>query len=571
MLRPLITPSASTTYRAIIQGICLSDTIDVQINVFDLEAGPDIQVCIGETFEIPAGEDFLTATYQWSPPAGLEFSCTACPAPVVTALVPGVYDVPVSLTAEACTFMDVVTITVLDATAPEFSLADDATICEGETYTLGNTDTPGNAYTWTANPATTIDPVASPVVQPAETTTYYVSVLNGVCPVPSLDSVTVTVVPLPIPAIQASQLQLCQGDTISLFTTVVESDVTYSWTGTNGIIHPDSSFTLISPSIGGTFTLTADRQGCEVTEAIDIEVTRIAIDLNQPDTVFICLGESLQVNASVVPFDVEVVWNPASVQGTAPLLIPPTYTEYLATVTVGVCVRQDSFIVQVDSLPANMPIMAMPDDMPYCAGELVQLVSPVYEPSLYPNIEHLWVGPGMETSDTLYNLVLTTVDTFTYVRTTVNGGCVQEDTILLNVISPEALAITPQNPALCPGGTVQLSLANPPAGATLEWTPGDGLSCTDCPNPIATPSSTTTYSVEADIEGCTISQSVTVQVLVSPVIDAIPNRVICAGELVSLNAGSQQEGTNYTWTAPGFNSNEVNPVVGPQRQRRPTP
>ena len=41
--------------------------------------------------------------------------------------------------------------------------------------------------------------------------------------------------------------------------------------------------------------------GCEVTDQIQIDVTNIAIDLAQPDTVRICLGETVDVNAIVSP------------------------------------------------------------------------------------------------------------------------------------------------------------------------------------------------------------------------------------------------------------------------------
>ncbi|MBK9012984.1 MAG: choice-of-anchor L domain-containing protein [Saprospiraceae bacterium] len=46
-----------------------------------------------------------------------------------------------------------------------------------------------------------------------------------------------------------------------------------------------------------------------------------------------------------------------------------------------------------------------------------------------------------------------------------------------------------------------------------EWTPTTGLSCTDCPNPIATPTQTTTYHLTAsDTYGCTVQDSITITV-----------------------------------------------------------
>jgi gliding motility-associated-like protein len=49
---------------------------------------------------------------------------------------------------------------------------------------------------------------------------------------------------------------------------------------------------------------------------------------------------------------------------------------------------------------------------------------------------------------------------------------------------------------------------------SYEWQPAAGLSCTDCPDPIATPDSTTTYVMTAtDSYGCTTTDSVVVEVI----------------------------------------------------------
>lgn len=83
-------------------------------------------------------------------------------------------------------------------------------------------------------------------------------------------------------------------------------------------------------------------------------------------------------------------------------------------------------------------------------------------------------------------------------------------------------------------GTWQLLLIDdtPSAGGTLhswtitfnpvyeiayEWQPAAGLSCTDCPNPIATPDTTTTYILNAtDSYGCTTSDTISIEVIEGP-------------------------------------------------------
>lgn len=54
-----------------------------------------------------------------------------------------------------------------------------------------------------------------------------------------------------------------------------------------------------------------------------------------------------------------------------------------------------------------------------------------------------------------------------------------------------------------------------PPNATFEWTPSTGLSCTDCPHPMASPSENTTYYVEVT-HGCSVTDSIEVLVDASP-------------------------------------------------------
>ena len=58
---------------------------------------------------------------------------------------------------------------------------------------------------------------------------------------------------------------------------------------------------------------------------------------------------------------------------------------------------------------------------------------------------------------------------------------------------------------------------NPVYEITYEWQPAAGLSCADCPNPVATPDTTTTYILNAtDSYGCTTSDTITVEVIEGP-------------------------------------------------------
>lgn len=54
---------------------------------------------------------------------------------------------------------------------------------------------------------------------------------------------------------------------------------------------------------------------------------------------------------------------------------------------------------------------------------------------------------------------------------------------------------------------------NPVYDIEYSWEPAAGLSCTDCPNPIASPSTTTTYTMTAtDTYGCEVMDQITIEV-----------------------------------------------------------
>ncbi len=102
---------------------------------------------------------------------------------------------------------------------------------------------------------------------------------------------------------------------------------------------------------------------------------------------------------------------------------------------------------------------------------------------------------------------------------------------------------------------------NPLYQIDYSWTPSEGLSCDDCPDPIATPDSTTTYYLTAtDTYGCEVYDSITITVL-----DVLPApNVTCDG--VTTNS------ITFNWDeVPGANGYEVSINGGPWMSPTPGP
>jgi gliding motility-associated-like protein len=105
--------------------------------------------------------------------------------------------------------------------------------------------------------------------------------------------------------------------------------------------------------------------------------------------------------------------------------------------------------------------------------------------------------PGGQNASSISNLI---GGSYT-VEVTDNNGCTQSETFVVGVIGSLPLTVDPLSEQITQGESVDITVSG---GTTYAWSPATGLSCTDCPNPTASPSISTTYTVIAtDDFGCT--------------------------------------------------------------------
>jgi len=90
-------------------------------------------------------------------------------------------------------------------------------------------------------------------------------------------------------------------------------------------------------------------------------------------------------------------------------------------------------------------------------------------------------------------------------------SCQYTSNVLTVTIFPGASANAYSDTTIVEGESVQIFATG---GVFYDWVPGGTLSCDDCPDPIATPDSTTVYWVTVEnMNGCTAADSVLVTVL----------------------------------------------------------
>ncbi len=572
---PVASPTVTSNYRAIVTGTCFVDSVDVEVRIFDLQLSSfNTQRCLGDEFQVSAGIDYNgDAEYLWTAPSQVELSCINCPDPIITVNTPGDYQVFVALDAPGCEQEVSFTLNVLEQAIPDYNIADDKSICPGESTTIGGASIDGVNYVWYENEidGSIISQAANPVVAPEETTTYFLEVSNGLCPLPTIDSVTITVIEVPEITV-ANDTTICQEEPLLLSALMAEEDVSYSWTGPSRIEDPADPNSLAFPVDTGVYTLLANRAGCTSQASFTANVIPISVDIPLADTTFFCQGDTLNARVDITPNGAEFFWtnsiNADTLRDTSFTEVPTDSILYIGTVMNMGCVKMDSFLVVVDSLPENLAIE--PADTTICSGVPVVLRAPAYEQFDFPDIEHFWFPPNdQQTPDSLFNLVVTPQDTIEYFRITTNNACTDTARAIINVVIPPEISIQPSDTTICPGDEVNLEVIVPD-GKQLEeimWMPEDGsLSCMDCLTPTATPISTTQYMVSGTIDGCPVSASANVNVPADPGFIFNGRTIICPGDSVLLNETSNPL-VEYTWTASpdnGFGTvTDAQPLVGP--------
>lgn len=126
-------------------------------------------------------------------------------------------------------------------------------------------------------------------------------------------------------------------------------------------------------------------------------------------------------------------------------------------------------------------------------------------------------------------------------------GCL--DTILrpLTVFDKTPLQLAFKDTLICIKDSVRLSAVDSTGTtATYSWTPVTGISDPNISNPVVYPKTTTVYHIDVHDNGCTSSDSVTVNVISSVSLSLRSDTTICLGDQVQLSP--QTNALYFTWS-----------------------
>lgn len=391
------------------------------------------------------------------------------------------------------------------------------TFCEGDSLVL--TASPdGMQYLWSTGART-----QSIVVYNAGS--YGVVVGSpGLCPTGATIEIATTAPPKA--EISASgPAKFCVGD--SLILTAQPDGMTYAWsTG-------ESTQSIVVRETGIYEVSVVDSNGCSGLASIETEIFDYPMaSITGRDT--ICRGASFRMTASG---GTDYSWSPEAGLGCTrcPTTIarPDTTTTYTVIASNdGGCADTASFTVTVLDAP-NVSV-SLDGPTTFCEGDSLTLTADV------EGANYRWSNDATTRSITVFESGEYSVEA------DVGAGCAGISESISVTVAPRPTATIVGESSVCNGGSVQLAASG---GDAYAWEPTTGLSCPDCPNPVATPKTTTTYRlIVTNAGGCSDTVSHTITVTDALDVKVIPETTpkLCPGDSLTLTA--IPAGDTYRWS-----------------------
>jgi len=518
------------------------DTVLFKKNIDSARIKDSIYNCSSFDFKgIPFTERTPVVTWAWSFGDGATASTQNTSHTYVTA---GTYQVKVVVTdINGC--KDSISIPVTTSVI-NISKSNDTSLCGSSPVQLlaGG----GASYSWTPISTLSNPAISNPVATPLVTTIYHVAVTNAAgCT--KMDSIKITVNNLPVIA-KSNDTSVCVNSPVQLFAAGGSS---YSWAPASTLSNPNISNPVATPTLNTTYYVKVTTgAGCFKTDSVKITVKAAPVITKSNDT-SICLNSSVQLLASGGS---TYSWSPAATLNNPginnPVATPVATTFYDVTVTNAAgCPKKDSIKVTVNPLP----VITKSANKGVCTDSSTQLFAS-------GGILYSWTPISTLSNPVISNPIATPLATTIYhVSVTDAAGCTNIDSIKITVNSLPV--ITKSNDTnVCINSPAQLIAGG---GSSYSWTPVATLSNPNIPNPIATPTSNTTYYVKVtNASGCSKTDSVKITVKSLPVVTKSNDTSICVNSSVQLLAGG---GIAFSWSPastlnnPGINNPIATPVA----------
>ncbi len=548
-------------------------------------------ICVEDMFNINIA---LTGTAPWTvvyaingtPQASLPIAATPY---TLATNVAGNYTIVSVTDANLCTGTGIGNATVSHYPIPTAAISGTAAICNGESTVITISLTGAAPYdfvytdgttpvTVTDHPTNTYTATVSPTVDRTYTLVSFAD--NHGCDGFMSGSAIITINAQPVLSFAVTD-NLCNGDnTGAINLTVAGSGInSFAWTGNDGYTNTSEDLTAIRAGLYSVTVTSGD--GCVASgQATVLQPVPLTLSSTGNMTI-LCNGDptgsgSFTAAGGTAPYTFTTLVNTAGATLTTSGSTVAVTDAGGGTITLRVtdahnCTAESTIIV---TEPPVLILSATTTNIA-CYGDNTGLIITSVTGGVAPYL-YSWTtvgGSGLISGASnqsgltagTYNVTVTDANGCT---TTGSWTLTQPDEITVNVTTDDSLIGTcsdAQLDAAVAGGVM------PVGGYLFSWSPTAGLSDANIANPVASPASTTTYTVTVtDANGCTKTGSITINV--APVLTAVAfadDNLIGACPLseaqlnVSVNGGEAPY--SYSWLpAAGLSSAIIqNPVAKP--------
>ena len=326
----------------------------------------------------------------------------------------------------------------------------------------------------------------------------------------------------------------------------------YEWSPANVLDDPTSATPIATVNVTTVFTvIVSDSCGADTLQ-LTLPVFPTSPSISNDTS--ICIGNSAQITAGGGG---TYLWSPATTlddpTSANPIATPQINTTYSVVITSpDGCINNESMLVSVFYTP---PIPVIPDSVQMCVGSSIAITvsggdSYVWSPNYQIN---QLTGP---------TVIVSPADDFIYYCNFINACGFVLDSVLVKVV--EATILAGSDTIICPGESAILWASG---GISYSWSPMATLNNSTLSQVIATPTSSTLYTVIGiDSTGCTDTAYVQVDLYPQPFIQTSPDVYAFYGDVIQLSATSTTNGP-YIWSPAEFLScvSCSSPVANPNQ------
>jgi len=379
----------------------------------------DTFVCNFDTLMLTA-RTTVKSTITWQPVENILGINTATPRVFPTTTT--TYKV-VAVDSTGC--KDSASVTVNAITLPVVKTMPDTTICSGQVITLATTGTAGNRYQW--QPVSSVVSSASdmsPRVSPGSATRYTVIARNSYGCM-ARDSINIAVNTSPRVTASADSTICLEGK--ANITAVSNNAVSYNWLPANGLSDVSSPSVVASPSVTTAYQVkVTDANGCNGFDTVVINIIPKPAFGVTPGYKNICYGDTL---AMVATGGDVYRWTPTDGTNTSTVNVHPSEsTLYTVIIDNNTCHVSDTLQATVRVIqPFALSVSKSNDVDCFVRTSTLQAVG---------GTNYTWWPTTNLSNPHSANPVVTPVTATTYYVAAYNGnGCVQRDSIQVNIIT----------------------------------------------------------------------------------------------------------------------------------------